>query len=450
MASVPTAETTSLFDNCEAPAERACALTRGASDPGHRTQILPLTSTEDADCDATQVSPLSITDDADEDATRTTLLVDENEDENDPRLTIAPHSRWETLRVYVRRFRILRLMEMLRAHARSLDVRARTRRQSGASGVFAQVVLVDNANAEAMKLLMRGMPRPATFGFPETDGTLMSNFKAFVRNFHPLFSACCAHPIHPFTRFERKFVYACSAIFSLLVNQYMYTHFAAWHGHGGYEACGVVELSGSCAKFMFSFKWLVAKWTLVIVYAVVIRQLVIRPQETARVLELRDAMYGDDDGARRDAARESRRYLARKRDRQRWLVFLTVAHAGLLVMFAIIANGLDRASNAEIVEAMALQEALAVVHWFARFAPLFFFFFPAHRYQWYHRVPENDALRRAWGCGARGEVAGYTDTLRHRLGEHCVTPVMSGCHFDTVDETLDNALQSYDAGVEAV
>ena len=80
---------------------------------------------------------------------------------------------------------------------------------------------VDELNADCMKLLLQGMPLPSSYGFPKTDGSFLSNWLAFCLNNHPLFSAFFAHPLHPFTRFERLFVYICSVIFSWILNTYV-------------------------------------------------------------------------------------------------------------------------------------------------------------------------------------------------------------------------------------
>ena len=101
----------------------------------------------------------------------------------------------------------------------------------------------DLANAEVMQLLLRGMPTPASFGFPGSDGTLWSNWLYFVMNNHPLFSACFAHELHPFTRFERALVYVCSVIFSWILNRFFYRGF--WNIAGSSEDCTTEDGCGA-------------------------------------------------------------------------------------------------------------------------------------------------------------------------------------------------------------
>ena len=48
--------------------------------------------------------------------------------------------------------------------------------------------LHDNGDRETVRLLMRGMPIPCTYGLPNTDGGILSNAREFTYLFHPLVS----------------------------------------------------------------------------------------------------------------------------------------------------------------------------------------------------------------------------------------------------------------------
>lgn len=61
-----------------------------------------------------------------------------------------------------------------------------------------------------------------SFGYPGTDGTLLSNYVAYCLNRHPLLSIVTAHPLHPFTRAERLVVLTCSFCWAFLVKAMMH------------------------------------------------------------------------------------------------------------------------------------------------------------------------------------------------------------------------------------
>ena len=76
--------------------------------------------------------------------------------------------------------------------------------------------LREPGDRETVTLLMRGMPIPATYGFPDTDGTMKANAFEFVKQFHPSISICYVHPLHPFTARERFIVYLCTVAFNFV------------------------------------------------------------------------------------------------------------------------------------------------------------------------------------------------------------------------------------------
>ena len=122
----------------------------------------------------------------------------------------------------------------------------------------------ENRDRETMMLLIKGMPLPTSFGFPNTNGGFCecrlrprlrlacatrrdasrrqpdstppqralpthslsvrlrpppgSNYNQFVKNNHPLISAFTAHPLHPFNRFERWLIWCCVFAWNFFVN----------------------------------------------------------------------------------------------------------------------------------------------------------------------------------------------------------------------------------------
>lgn len=55
------------------------------------------------------------------------------------------------------------------------------------------------------------------YGYPGTDGGIISNYYYYVLNNHPLFSMCFLHHLNPFGRKERIIVYINSIIFAIFI-----------------------------------------------------------------------------------------------------------------------------------------------------------------------------------------------------------------------------------------
>jgi hypothetical protein len=72
-------------------------------------------------------------------------------------------------------------------------------------------------DAQCDRDLMYLLLENRSFGYPGTDGTLLSNYVAYCLNRHPLLSILTAHPLHPFTRAERLVVLTCSFCWAFLV-----------------------------------------------------------------------------------------------------------------------------------------------------------------------------------------------------------------------------------------
>ena len=115
---------------------------------------------------------------------------------------------------------------------------------------------------ETVTLLMRGMPIPATYGFPDTDGTMKSNAFEFVKQFHPSISICYVHPLHPFTARERFIVYMCTVAFNFVwTAAEIYCYAKGWFK--GDSSMGPLLL--------------LCKYVATMLYAVLIRQICICP-----------------------------------------------------------------------------------------------------------------------------------------------------------------------------
>mmetsp|Transcript_4314 Transcript_4314/g.11038 ORF Transcript_4314/g.11038 Transcript_4314/m.11038 type:complete len:614 (+) Transcript_4314:244-2085(+) len=78
------------------------------------------------------------------------------------------------------------------------------------------------AETQNEKDLMYLLLENRSFGYPGTDGTLLSNYMAYVLNRHPLISIVTAHPLHPFTRAERVAVLVCSFCWAFFVKAVMH------------------------------------------------------------------------------------------------------------------------------------------------------------------------------------------------------------------------------------
>ena len=122
--------------------------------------------------------------------------------------------------------------------------------------------LREPGDRETVTLLMRGMPIPATYGFPDTDGTMKANAFEFVKQFHPSISICYVHPLHPFTARERFIVYLCTVAFNFVwTAAEIYCYAKGWFK--GDSSMGPLLL--------------LCKYVATMLYAVLIRQICICP-----------------------------------------------------------------------------------------------------------------------------------------------------------------------------
>ena len=131
-----------------------------------------------------------------------------------------------------------------------------------------QFFLLEKGDRETVQLLMRGMPIPAVFGFPKTNGGMLSNYVAFVKHMHPLVSVITVHPLCPFSKRERLVVVICSVAFNFLWSEVF-----TYHTFRMEEALErAFNKDWQVRQTLFLIKNVVT-----ILYAVVIRQIVICP-----------------------------------------------------------------------------------------------------------------------------------------------------------------------------
>ena len=267
-------------------------------------------------------------------------------------------------------------------------------------------------NRETIALFLRAdRELPATFGFPHTDGSLASNFEAFVEQNHPLVSIFLAHPLHPFTRFERAVVWACTLVFNLFVN--LVTERTSLR-----TLAGLAPLVAGDSRA----RVLLAKHAVIFAYSLLIRTMVILPCCVADALAHKLEVFDADARASARAAHLSDRARRLKDAGDATLHALGIVHGTMLIVgsaLAVFADGDAVLSMRRVALDTLTLEALNVsVLWFAKFAPLFLVLFPLHRAQWYTGGAAAD-----YACGRRS-LWGYADSPAFVAGLHCVRPVI--------------------------
>lgn len=256
--------------------------------------------------------------------------------------------------------------------------------QSAKRNALSTLYLCQPGNRDTVHLLMTGMPVPATFGYPDTDGTVWSNYKAFVKQFHPLISICKAHPLSPFTRKERLVVFCCSVAFNFLWSAFTAYHTITMrkliHRFGGRKHTTAIVVA-----------ILLIKHGATVVYAVLIRQLVICPcKYSALVEDLIDA----DDFNSAELLERAESLIEMKIFGDRILLILLIVHFGLIVsMLAWMASwnfNTERESRvrhthspARALRSILTSEALNFFLWFVKLTPWFLALYPIQRAMWY-------------------------------------------------------------------
>ena len=230
-------------------------------------------------------------------------------------------------------------------------------------------------NRDTVRLLMRGMPVPCCFGFPNTDGTWLSNWRAFCCQFHPTVSIFYAHALHPFSRKERLVVFVCSVAFNFLWTDFT-IRIASRHvmDVDEYER-GEPDSTSQVALYTI-------KYAFTILYAVLIRQLVICPCFYAPLLA------GDLDvtspGAARAVVERTRKLHRFKSAGDRLLMVLFVVHGLCIayVLFHVLWDTIDD-GGAQLWYEIGISEGLNFFVWFLKMFPLFFLLFPVDRARWF-------------------------------------------------------------------
>lgn len=288
--------------------------------------------------------------------------------------------------------------------------RPRRRRMSVREKVLDELYLGEVGNKATVTLLMRGMPTPVTFGFPGTDGSLGSNVWGFVCLFHPLISVWKVHPLCPFSGKERLVVFVCSVAFNFLWSTFI--EFQAQHGHGArhtgqWHAVGLV----------------LTKHVVTVLYAVLIRQLVICPCLYKGMLDDLESRTKSEGEIERRAA-----FLRRwKIIGDRVLVFLFLTHAviiGLVLDTLFNDDWFPGHSNARqlVWKGIVFSEAFNFVGWFLKFAPLFAGLYPLHRAQWFEGGSVGDYASGRRSLGSYRTSPNYLDAAFPR----CVVPESGG------------------------
>ena len=265
--------------------------------------------------------------------------------------------------------------------------------EDNAENLLACLFLVDPGNRATIKLLMRGMPVPCTFGFPGTNGTVWSNYREFVKQFHPSISIRGAHPLHPFTRKERFIVFLCTVAFNAL-----------WSAFTEYQRNHISAKLPFMTSTQRNLTFLFIKHVSTVIYAVVIRQLVICP--CAYNALVNDIV--DEENCRasdRELQERAKRLMFIKIVGDRILLWLFLAHFAAVACVIIWMSSWNYTSHAEeklksenenrpagVLLNMATSELVNFFVWFVKFLPLFVILYPIHRAQWYQGGPLKDYL----------------------------------------------------------
>ena len=77
------------------------------------------------------------------------------------------------------------------------------------------VTCIDSSNENSV---IRFLLSERVFGYPGTDGSVLSNYKHYVFNSHPLLSIFFMHRQHPFERKKRIIVFLCTFAFTIFMS----------------------------------------------------------------------------------------------------------------------------------------------------------------------------------------------------------------------------------------
>ena len=256
---------------------------------------------------------------------------------------------------------------------------------------------------------MRGMPTPVTFGFPGCErGSIVENYVGFVRNFHPSLSIWLVHPLCPFSGKERLVVFLCSVAFNFL-----WTAFTTFHKERVEDS---IERTLGGGVVLYAL----VKHTVTVIYAVLIRQIVICPCLYEPVIH---AACDDHRTMTTDELRHRASKLQRWKERgDRLLLALSAVHISLIVAVIYIVTTEDwlagyRSPQKTVVSRILVSEAVNFFIWFLKFAPLFLILYPIHRAQWFQGGDLKDYVL----C-RRSFFVSHTPNFRDKDFPRCVRP----------------------------
>mgnify|MGYP001162823070 CR=1 FL=1 len=258
--------------------------------------------------------------------------------------------------------------------------------------VLDSMFLLEKGDRETVRLLMRGMPLPVTYGFPHTDGGLFTNFDGFMRNFHPLLSVWMVHPLCPFSGRERFVVFVCSVAFNFL-----------WTACTTYNerrvernVADLLQCQGAC----FWWVYFIVKHTVTVVDAVLIRQLVICPCLYRPVIELacEEQGWGHETTQELFLRAKKLRHWKVRGDKVILALLLTHLTVIALMIFIITSQNWRHLDDYHRLDEIFLErivgsELVNFLIWFPKFLPLFLLLFPVHRAMWFTGGSEGDYLR---------------------------------------------------------
>ena len=261
-----------------------------------------------------------------------------------------------------------------------------------------------NAGArDVVRFLMRGMPVPATFGYPDTDGSWCANYAAYLKNINPIVSPFGAHPMHPFSRQERAVVWYCSTIFlfgwslSEEAAAAFYARRAGVHRSVSYFA---LLRPQHAATYGYLFVRLIS----VILYAILIRQLVICPCLYKRIIDDIARLRAADDTERRAKA-----LVRRKRYGDYVLIAVALAHTAFIANVVAFICRNRRVGLLAVAARWAVNELKQQAFNVAWQTGLFLALFPVHRAMWFAGGSYADYARRCRSTGDYRASPNYRD-----------------------------------------
>ena len=277
------------------------------------------------------------------------------------------------------------------------------------AGILDKFYLFEPGDRDTVKLLMRGMPTPVTFGFPGCErGSIVENYVGFVRNFHPSLSIWLVHPLCPFSGKERLVVFLCSVAFNFL-----WTAFTTFHEERVEDSISRT-LGGGVVLYAL------VKHTVTVVYAVLIRQIVICPCLYEPVI--RAAFDDETHHTLSDAALAYRANKLRtwKRRGDRTILILLLVHIAMMafsIIFAALSNrlGFLRAEHVGVPPGhiilfyICASEAFNFFFWFVKFTPIFLIKYPIDRAIWFQGGTLKDYLLFRRPCSSYVSSHKYKD-----------------------------------------